>query len=450
MTLVDQCVKRVLLSRASQRQGRSHQRPARAEPGGEFITEVHHPDLKPRPRDADGAHDLAAHRVLLVAEYVLDTRAYPRARRVRRLLALRQRTISCGATVDMALQALLLQARLNLHRAVGAVRPDPLAGIGEIEHIVQLLTVVHGRVRRIPFADQLVRFVHAEVVLVAEEARIALLRPARVLVLLGILGGLLLPSLRRLAGLDRLVLLLRVALLGHRHNRGVNDLAAAPALSLKMLAEALKQLVDQPGLRQRLAKQPDRGGIRHRVLELQIEKAHERYAVADQVLSPIVREIVERLQHHDLELQDRVIGLAAGVALALLGLRLRHGLDVSTEILPWHDLLDRFQRIAQSADRLQPALNIEKALLPHDPLAPSAHDRVRSPSQIRGDLARGIFRGALMGLKTHGTQNSWDSKLMGLKTHGTQNSWDLFNPGRAQQNGSPGRIRTSDQPVNSR
>src|SRR6266508_4059666 len=162
-----------------------------------------------------------------------------------------------------------------------------------------------------------------------------------------------------------------------------------------MLAEALKQLVDQPGLRQRLAKQPDRGGIRHRVLELQIEKAHERYAVADQVLSPIVREIVERLQHHDLELQDRVIGLAAGVALALLGLRLRHSLDVSTEILPWHDLLDRFQRIAQSANRLQPALNIEKALLPHDPLAPSAHDRARSSSQIRGDLARGIFRGAL-------------------------------------------------------
>src|SRR5262245_30303370 len=163
-----------------------------------------------------------------------------------------------------------------------------------------------------------------------------------------------------------------------------------------MLAEALKQFVDQPGLRQRLAKQPDRGGIRHWVLEVEIEKAHERYAVADQVLSPIVREIVERLQHQDLELQDRVIGLAAGVALALLALRLRHGLDVSTEILPWHDLLDRFQRIDQGADRLQPALNIEKARLPHDPLAPSAHDRARSPSQIRGDLARGIFRGALM------------------------------------------------------
>src|SRR5258708_424855 len=159
-----------------------------------------------------------------------------------------------------------------------------------------------------------------------------------------------------------------------------------------MLAKAREQLVDQPGLRQRLAKQPDRGGIRHWVLEFQIEKAHERQAVADQVLGLLVREIVQRLQHHDLELQDRVSGLAAGVALGLLGPHLRLGLDVSAEILPSHHVLDRLQRIALGADRLQPAFNIEKALLPHDPLAPSAHYRVRSPSQIRGDLARGIFR----------------------------------------------------------
>ena len=74
---------------------------------------------------------------------------------------------------------------------------------------------------------KLVRLVHTEVVLVAIEACVILLCPAFVLVLLGILGGLLLPSLRRLAGFDRLVLLLRVALFGHRHNRGINDLAAA-------------------------------------------------------------------------------------------------------------------------------------------------------------------------------------------------------------------------------
>src|SRR5712671_4043444 len=45
----------------------------------DVVAEVHHPDLEPRPRDADGAHDLAAHRALLVAEYMLDTGAHPRA-----------------------------------------------------------------------------------------------------------------------------------------------------------------------------------------------------------------------------------------------------------------------------------------------------------------------------------------------------------------------------------
>jgi hypothetical protein len=34
----------------------------------DVVAEVHHPDLEPRPRDADGAHDLAAHRALLLAE----------------------------------------------------------------------------------------------------------------------------------------------------------------------------------------------------------------------------------------------------------------------------------------------------------------------------------------------------------------------------------------------
>src|SRR5262245_64522025 len=80
---------------------------------------------------------------------------------------------------------------------------------------------------------------------------------------------------------------------------------------------------------------------------------------------------------------------------SLLGLRLGHALDVSAEILPPHDLLDRFQRITFGADRLKPALNIEKARLPHDSLAPSAHGPLPSASQIRSDLARRIFRGAL-------------------------------------------------------
>ena len=88
-----------------------------------------------------------------------------------------------------AVQTLLLQARLDLDRAVGAVRPHLRAGVGGIEHIGKLLTVMHRRVRRIPFADQLVRLVHPDMVLVAVQALVLPLRPARVLVLLGVLGS---------------------------------------------------------------------------------------------------------------------------------------------------------------------------------------------------------------------------------------------------------------------
>jgi hypothetical protein len=100
---------------------------------------------------------------------------------------------------------------------------------------------------------------------------------------------------------------------------------------------------------------------------------------------------VQRLQHHDLQLQDRVIGLAAGVALALLRLRLRHGLDVSAEILHGTIFLivSSGSPLALIASSLRSTS--KKPLLPHDSLAPSANDRVRSPSQIRGGLGERNF-----------------------------------------------------------
>src|SRR5262249_51346657 len=102
----------------------------------DVVAEVHHANLEPRPHDANGAHNLAAHRDLLLAEYVLDTGAHLRERRGRRLLALSQRMIASGAPTDTALQPLRLQVRIDLVRAVGAVRPYPVAGVGEIEQIV--------------------------------------------------------------------------------------------------------------------------------------------------------------------------------------------------------------------------------------------------------------------------------------------------------------------------
>ena len=45
------------------------------------------------------------------------------------------------------------------------------------------------------------------------------------------------------------------------------DYAEESGIYRKMLVEAVKQLLDQPGLGKLLAEQPDRLGIGHRVLE---------------------------------------------------------------------------------------------------------------------------------------------------------------------------------------
>src|SRR5580704_16033817 len=74
--------------------------------------------------------------------------------------------------------------------------------------------------------DQLVLGIRIHVVLVAVEALAVLLGPARVLVLLPVPRRVLHPRLRRLASLHLVILVAAIALLGNRHDRGINHLAA--------------------------------------------------------------------------------------------------------------------------------------------------------------------------------------------------------------------------------
>jgi hypothetical protein len=111
---------------------------------------------------------------------------------------------------------------------------------------------MHARIGHGILLDQLVPGVRVYVVLVAEEALAVLSCPARILVFLPVLGRVLLPGFRCLAGFSsRLLRCLR-------HNRGINHLAATrnTALRLQMMAKALEQSLDQASLCQRLTEQP--------------------------------------------------------------------------------------------------------------------------------------------------------------------------------------------------
>src|SRR5690242_8946020 len=153
-----------------------------------IVDKIHHTDLHAGSRHPDGAHELAAHGILLVGEDVFNASAHPRARGVAGLLTLRQRAVSGAATMNAALVTLLPESGFSLGRPIGTVGPHLVAGVGSVQDLIELLAVVDGGVGLSVAADQLMLAVDADVVLVAVEAPLVLLRPAGILVLLCVLG----------------------------------------------------------------------------------------------------------------------------------------------------------------------------------------------------------------------------------------------------------------------
>src|ERR1700759_1192521 len=158
--------------------------------------------------------------------------------------------IAVPALMNTAAQAAQAELRLGLRRAIRAVRVHIRRRVGLVQKSIEFPAVMHTRVGHVVLPDQLVLGIRIHVVLVAVEALAVLLGPARVLVFLPVWRRVLLPRLWRLASLHLIILVAAIALLGNRHDRGINHLAATRnvALGLQMLAKALKQLFNQTGL----------------------------------------------------------------------------------------------------------------------------------------------------------------------------------------------------------
>ena len=134
--------------------------------------------------------------------------------------------------------------------------------------------------------------------------------PSRITILLAQLRRLVLPAIRDLARLDVGLLGVGVALLRRRDDRGVDDLTTHGEITGlgQMLVETGKQVVHCTGLGEVLAEQPYRLGIGNPVAKTEAKEPHEGKPVLDLEFGLVIRQAVERLQHHDLEHQHRVIG----------------------------------------------------------------------------------------------------------------------------------------------
>ena len=228
---------------------------------------------------------------------------------------------------------------------------------------------MHARVGHLVVTAQLVLGIRIHVVLVAVEALTVLLGPACILVFLPVFRGVLLPFLWCLAGFHGLIFFAAITLLGNRHDRGINHLAATcnVALRFQMPAKGLEQRLDQAGLPQCLTEQPQRRAIGNAILNAKPQKPRERHAVAHLILDLLVGKIVERLQHQHPKHHDDIDRLAASATLLVLRWRQHHGLNLSTEALERHHSIDHLQRIALRRNRRKPLVRIEKSKLSHRP-----------------------------------------------------------------------------------
>src|SRR3979409_2452348 len=110
--------------------------------------------------------------------------------------------IAVRALMNTAAQAAQAELRLGLRRAIRAVRVHIRRRVGLVQKSIEFPAVRRTRAGPVVLPDQLVLGIRIHVVLVAVEALAVLLGPARVFVLLPVFRRVLLPRLRRLAGLD--------------------------------------------------------------------------------------------------------------------------------------------------------------------------------------------------------------------------------------------------------
>src|SRR5271167_1626136 len=142
--------------------------------------------------------------------------------------------IAARTLMNATAQATHLELRLGRGRAICAVRVYVRRRIGLVQKSIEFPAVMHARVGHLVVTDQLVLGIHIHVVLVAVEALAVLLGPACILVFLPVFRAVLLPFLWCLAGLHGLILFAAVTLLGNRHDRGINHLAATCNVALRL------------------------------------------------------------------------------------------------------------------------------------------------------------------------------------------------------------------------
>src|SRR3974390_3249073 len=202
-------------------------------------------------------------------------------------------------------------------------------------------------------------------------------RPACFAILVPQLGRLGIPIRRYTTLLDRLLLVVRIALTRRRNQAGIDDLTrhgdvtGLPQHGIELLEQSLYR----PGRGQLLPEQPDRARVRNTILQPQSQEAHKRQPVIDEKFGAFIGKIVSRLDDQDLEHQHWVERWPPALRPVRVAQR---RIQFRPKQLEIHCRPEAFKLIAQIAQQLQPIIEIEKAWLPPHAFAPNPSNPMES------------------------------------------------------------------------
>lgn len=204
----------------------------------------------------------------------------------------------------------------SLSARVGFVGVDFCCCVGQIEHLIEMLSVMLAGRAGGHLSDEAVFVVNADAELVAKIALAVLFGVSGIHVLLPALG--LAPAFRLLALIELRLVFFAQVLLGGRHQGGINGLSASGdvAMAVQLCIHALEQGHCSINT-QALSKAPDGVSVGHVHALLQQAKALVAHAIEQLVLHLLIRQVVQAFQdqhtHHDL---DWIGGSAAFAAIA--------------------------------------------------------------------------------------------------------------------------------------
>src|SRR5512133_2263626 len=136
----------------------------------DVVGKIGEPDLHAGSREADRA-DGQMEQTLLMRKHMLDGAANLRLLSIGNARTLRHGLALWLLAVNARYEPASFQHRLVSGRAISRVRPHLTGCIVAVENVLQSRPVVSGGMRRCPFADQPMRTVDRDMVLVAGMAR---------------------------------------------------------------------------------------------------------------------------------------------------------------------------------------------------------------------------------------------------------------------------------------